>query len=115
MNGQQQVVAAGGAALVLANFWLGGARGTVSTGVFNGGASAQQTADAHSELKKFAGELAFVAVATLLAGLSSQAGTAMVAVIAALFLVWAMNHFTSPDATTTPSASHIQQPTVVPA
>jgi hypothetical protein len=93
VNGKQQVVAVGGAGLILVNFWLTGSRQTVSAGIFNNNATDAQTSAAHTELKKFGAELLFVGVATLLAGLSNNAGTAMVAIIAALFIVWAMNRY----------------------
>lgn len=93
MNGKQNVVAAGGLGLILANFWLGGARKTVTAGTINKGATTDQTAAAHLEIKKFAGELLFVGVAVLLSGWSDTAGSAMIAVIVALFILWAINHF----------------------
>jgi hypothetical protein len=90
MTGAQTFVGAGGAALVLVNFWTGEARSVVSGSLFSSGGNSQQ---AHSTLVVLGGELLFVAVAALLAGLSDGAGTAMSALVVALFVLWAVNHF----------------------
>lgn len=94
MTTRQSLVGAGGIALLVANFWTGEARATVSGGLF---AKDGNPAAAHRELKVIGGELLFVAVATLLAGISDAWGTAMVAVIVALFVLWAINHFSPPQ------------------
>lgn len=93
MNTKQDLVAVAGIGLITANFWLGGARDTVSAGLFNGAAHPDQVASAHTSLKTAGAELLFVAVATLLAGMSDNAGTAMLSVIVALGVLWAIHHF----------------------
>lgn len=94
MSGKQQLVAAGGIGLIAANFWLGGARQTVTTGALTKGASPAATSDAHTEVKRIAAELLFVGLAVLISGVSDAAGSAMLAVIAALAVLWAINHYT---------------------
>ena len=90
MNGKQQAVAVTGLALVVANFWTTDARPLVTAGL-SGDPAAQ--ARAHSELKTLGLELLFVAGAAMLAGFSDGLGTAMVAIIAALAILWAVNHY----------------------
>lgn len=95
MSAQQQVVAAGGAGLVVLAFWTGEGRKVIDAGLFSSGATAAQTGAAHNELVKIGSAILFVAVATMLSGLSSSWGTAMIAVIAGLFILWAINHNTA--------------------
>lgn len=92
MSGKQQAVGALGAALVAANFWTGSNRPLVSAVVGKGSTPADAAA-AHTALKSVGLELLFVAVATLLAGLSDGLAGAMIAVIVALFILWAVTHF----------------------
>lgn len=95
MSAQSQTVGAAGMGLVIANFWFGGAKGSTSAGLFqkNSGKSAL----AHDNLKIVGLELLFVAVATFLASVNSNLGTAMVVMILALWVLWAMLHFTAAD------------------
>lgn len=93
MTGDQTLVAAGGGALVLLNLWTSKDRTTISSGVFNSSATASQITAAHKLLIRYGGALLFVGVATLMAGVSKSAGTAFVAIIGGLFLVWAMNKY----------------------
>lgn len=89
MTGKQTLVGAGGAALVLVNYWVSPSRQTVSAGLFGTGS----TSDAHRSLATLGGELLFVVVATMLAGLSDGFGSVMVAVIVALFVLFAINYY----------------------
>lgn len=100
MNGQQQIVGLGGLALIGANFWLTDQKQTFAAGALSNSGqsgltpkSTAQTEAAHSLVKQIAAELLFVGVATLLAGMSSQAGNAMIAVVAALAILWAIKHY----------------------
>lgn len=93
MSGQQQIVAAGGAGLVVLAFWTGESHKTISDGLFHSHASDKSIRAAHAELVKLAAAVLFVAVATILAGLSSQWGTAMTAVVAGLFILWAITRY----------------------
>lgn len=86
---KQSLVAAGGIGLIVANYWTGPARSTITGGLFGSG----DTGAAHSQLGVMVGELLFVIVAAILAGISDAWGTAMVAVIAALFILWSIHHF----------------------
>jgi hypothetical protein len=90
MTGKQTFVGAGGAGLVLLNFWTSPARQTVSSGVFT---NSGDTAATHKSLAVLGGELLFVIVATLLAGMGDSFGSLMVAVIVALFVLFAINHY----------------------
>lgn len=90
MNGAQTAAGAVGLGLVAADFWTSQQRPTITAGIFGTGASA---ADAHRQLKLVGAELLFVAVAVLVAGISDQAGKAMVAVLVALAVIWAINHY----------------------
>lgn len=92
MSGSQTVVGALGVGLIGANFWTE-QRADVAAGAFSKNATAAQTATAHATLKIIAAELLAVGVATILAGLSPSAGGAMVAILLALALVWAIKHF----------------------
>jgi hypothetical protein len=91
MTGQQTVVAAGGVGLILANMWVGNnsQRAEIS-GIFSGNGPS-----AHSTLVTLAGEMLFVLIATILAGLSSSWGNAIAVAIVALFVIWSINHFGS--------------------
>jgi hypothetical protein len=94
MNGVQTVVAAGGVGLVVANMWTGTQRQQVAQ-MFGGGSAPS----AHTALVQLAGEMLFVVVATILAGVSDVWGALMAVVIVGLWLLWAMNHY---GAKTTP-------------
>lgn len=90
MNGKQSVVAAGGVGLIVANFWTGPGRPAIVGGLFdkNGDPAA-----AHAQIKMLGGELLFVAVAALLAGISDGWGSAMAVLVVALFVLWAINRY----------------------
>lgn len=98
MSGQQGLVAVGGIGLIGANYWLGGARQTVKAGALTPGATTAQTTAAHQQLKTVLIELMFVGVGVLLAGISDAAGSAALAVLVALGVLWAINHYTTPTA-----------------
>lgn len=89
MQGKQTFVAGAGAALVLVNFWTSPQRSTIIGGIYGNG----DPATAHQGLIKLGGEILFVVVATILAGLSDNFATIMVLVIVALFILWAMHHY----------------------
>lgn len=92
MNGQQNIVALGGVALIGANYWAT-QKATINAGLFNSSATTADTTAAHAALRNVALELLFVGVATLLAGVSDGLGSAMVAVIVALGILWCIRHF----------------------
>lgn len=91
MNTKQDVVAVAGMGLILADFWLGNSRTPIAAGIF--GRPGGNAGTAHADLKKYAGELLFVAIATLVAGLSDSAGSAMLALMTALGVIWSIQHF----------------------
>lgn len=92
MNTKQDIVAAAGMGLIIADFWLGNSRAPIAAGIF--GRAGGSAGNAHADLKKYAGELLFVAVATLIAGVSDGAGSAMIAVMVALGVLWSIHHYT---------------------
>jgi hypothetical protein len=77
--------------LVVANFWFGGSRSAVSAGLFGSG----DPGVAHKALIALGGEMLFVIVATVLAGISSTWAATMTFVIVALAILWAINHYSS--------------------
>lgn len=89
-SGQQQVVGAGGLALLLTNFWARGGRATIVKGALTSNNPAGVNA-AHTELKKLGGQLLFVGAAALIAGTNDNLGTAMVVVVVALWILWLMS------------------------
>lgn len=89
MTGTQSVVAAGGIGLIVANMWTGTQRKELAA-IFGGPAA---SVPPHTALVQLAGEMLFVVVATILAGLSSNWGTAMAVAIVGLFILWAINHY----------------------
>lgn len=91
MTGQQSLVAAGGVGLILANMWTGPQRAEL--GAIFGGAGTN--VDPHKALVQVAGEVLFVLVAVILAGLGDGWGTAMSVAIVGLFVLWAINHYGS--------------------
>ena len=97
MNGKQSLVGYGGAGLILADFWIGGQRGTVAAGLFGSGDSAS----AHAALLKLGGEALLVVVLTILSGVSDSLGSVMAVVIVALWVLWAINHYGSSSPTKT--------------
>lgn len=93
MNTQQTIVAAAGAGLVGVNFWTGPQRKAVTSGALNSSASSKQEGTAHTSIVQLAGELLFVGVAVLLAGAGGKAGSIVVAMIAALWILWLIKHY----------------------
>lgn len=93
MSGQQQIVAAGGAGLLLLNFWTGPDRATINAGLFDSHATPDAQNAAHKTLVRFAATAVALAAGVLLSGASSQWGSAMVAILVALFILWTMNHY----------------------
>lgn len=93
MDGKQQFAGLAGITLLAANFWTSDAHKAFAGGALSHNASGAQQAAAHAALKKYGGALLGVAAGVLLAGASDQAGTAVIAVIVALFILWAMGHY----------------------
>lgn len=93
MSGKSQLVGVAGLGLIGANFWLGTQRQDLSGGLFTKSASAAQSAKSHDSLKQLGAEILFVTVATVIAATSDSAGNAMLAVLVALGIVWAITHY----------------------
>lgn len=94
-SGTASLVGVGGVALVAANFWTSPARATVHSGILDKNATADATTDAHKTLKGLLVQLLFVGAMVLIAGVSDSAATAMLAILAALGVLWAINHYSS--------------------
>lgn len=88
MNGQQELVGAGGIGLVAANVWT--TQRSALAGMFASGAAPEDVARAHTALRDVGIELLFVGGATLLAGLNSPTGNAMVAMVVVLWVLFLM-------------------------
>lgn len=82
------LVGAAGAGLLLANEWAGPNRGVLGGILWDKGAD---PAEAHAALKRLAGELLFLTVLVLLAGIGGGWATATLAAIAALWVLWLIN------------------------
>lgn len=93
MNTQQTIAAAAGVGLVGVNFWTGPQRAAVSKGALSSSASAKAEQSAHTSIVQLAGELIFVGVAVLLAGAGGKAASIVVAIFAALWLLWLIKHY----------------------
>lgn len=91
MDGSQQLVAVGGLALVAANFWTGSQRSAVS-GVLWGAKGADVTAG-HQAILGIAGELVLVVVLAMAAGASDSLSYGMLAIVAALWILWGMHYY----------------------
>lgn len=100
MDGMQTLVAAGAFGLVGVNFWTGDQRQRIG-GVLWTGAN---PADAHRALLELGGELLLVAVLIILAGLSDTMAKGMAAIVAALWILWAIGYY-SPGARTAAARS----------
>ncbi|HEY2300526.1 MAG TPA: hypothetical protein VGH66_01455 [Acidimicrobiales bacterium] len=91
MQGQSQIVAIGGVALVGVNFWTSAQRPTLSA-VFDG--SGDATAG-HQAFLAIGAELLLVLVMAFAAGASGTVGNAMVAVMATLWVLWAIRYYSA--------------------
>lgn len=105
MSGKSQLIGAAGVGLIGANFWTGPQRSQLSAGFFSKGATAADTAAAQAVLKQLGAEALFVGVATLIGSTGDSGGNAMLAVIVALGIVWAITHYASGVKFTTPGGS----------
>jgi hypothetical protein len=108
-SGQQQIVALGGAGLIVGNFWLGPERRVLADGLFHSSATDAEQAAAHAALKKIGGSVVFLLVATIMAGISNTWGRVMAATVLGLLLVWAVNA-TRPGGVLSSSSSSSSRP-----
>lgn len=91
MDGTQQLVAVGGLGLVGVNYWTSAQRSAIGSTVWNGKAPAA----ARSALLAIAGELLLVFILTMVAGQSDSLAYGMLAILAALWVLWSMQHYGS--------------------
>lgn len=89
MDGTQQLVAVGGLGLVGVNYWTSAQRTAIAGTVWNGKAPAQ----ARGALIAIGGEVLLVFVLTMVAGQSDSLAYGMLAIIVALWVLWAMAHY----------------------
>lgn len=97
-------VAVAGGALILVNVWTTSDR-TALGDVLNGNAKAQ--AAAHSVLLKIGAEALAILVATIAAGSSDAVGNGMIAAVAALWVLWAINYYASRPVPGSPGKSAV--------
>jgi hypothetical protein len=110
VDGRQQLVATAGVGLVAVNFWTSNQRAAVGGTVW----SKKDPTKAHTALLAIGGELLLVAILTFAGGTSDTAANASLAVLAALWILWAMKHYgsTGGAASTTSSAPMQQAPKI---
>lgn len=89
MDGTQQLVAVGGLGLVGVNYWTSKQRTAIAGTVWNGKAPQQ----ARSAFLAIGGELLLVFLLTMAAGQSDSLAYGMLAIVAALWVLWAMQHY----------------------
>lgn len=97
MDGTQQLVAVGGIGLVAANFWTGQQRPRI-VGVLWGDKGADPSAG-HAAMLGIGGELLLVVLLVLAAGMSQSVAYGMLAIIAALWVLWGIHYYGSSSAT----------------
>jgi hypothetical protein len=90
-SGKQTLIGAGGAGLLLVNFWTGPDRATVQAAILNPHASPAQRSAGHAELVKFGAALLVLVGAVIAAGVSDAFGTAAAYALAALWVLWLIN------------------------
>lgn len=93
MSGEQTLAGLGGIALVGVNYWTGQQRAPISSLL-----SGTSSTAAHSSLVELGGELLLVGVAVAIAGASPAAGKAVLAAVVALWILWAINHYSGSSA-----------------
>lgn len=89
MDGRQSLVATTGAGLAAVTFWTTSQRGAIGGTLWN----KSDPAKAHSALLALGGELLLVAILTFAAGTSDTAANATLALLAALWILWAIQHY----------------------
>lgn len=104
MNGKQELVAVAGLALVGLDLWKGKARHDIG-GILTANPKAGAIGTAHRDLVGIAAELIFVGALVLIAGMNDQLGTAAIAIIVALFVLWLMLHTSSSSSTNRPASA----------
>lgn len=93
MSGKQSVIAAGGAGLIMLNYWSGPGRQAIKTGLLTKGSDQASQQAAHAQLVTLGTSVLFVAGAVLLAGLSDAWATVMLTILAGIVLLWTINHY----------------------
>lgn len=88
MDGLQALVGLGGAGLLLANEWRSPDRGLLGGVLWSKGTD---PSEAHGALLRLGGEVVFLIVAVVLAGVSSTWATLVVVMLIALWVLWLIN------------------------
>lgn len=105
MDGRQQLVGTVGAGLVAVNFWTSNQRAAIGGTVW----SKRDPAKAHAALLAVGGELLLVGLLTLGAGTSDTAANATLAILAALWILWAIKHYSATGGKAAPTSAPMQQ------
>lgn len=93
MSSKSQLVGAAGVGLIAANFWTGPNRAALGAGLFSKNPTSDAQDAAHEAFKQVGIELLAVAVLTIVASTSDNLASACLAIIVALFILWAMTHY----------------------
>lgn len=88
MDGAQSLVGVGAAGLLLANEWHSADRGLFGGVLWSKGTD---PTEAHKALVRVGGELVFILVAIMLAGVSSTWAAVVGVMVAALWVLWLIN------------------------
>jgi hypothetical protein len=89
VNGTQQAIGAAAVGLLFVNEWTSPDRGVLGGVLWNG----SNPTEAHSALTRLAGELIFVGGAIILSGIGGAWTTGVAAIVAALWVLWAINRY----------------------
>jgi hypothetical protein len=93
MDGTQALVGLAGIGLVAVNAWTGPDKAYLSSMLFTNTETTDPTLEAknHAALVKIGGELLFVVVATVVAGVSGTWSTTVLVALVALWALWLIN------------------------
>lgn len=100
MEPKQSAVAIGGVGLVAVNYWTSKQRTAVVGTLWD----KKDPSAAHAALLGIGGELLLVGVLAVAAGQSDTLGNGMVAIVVALWILWAINYYTIGSPHTTAGA-----------
>lgn len=84
----------GGLGLVAVNFWTSSQRDAIANLVFGDKQGAAAAQPGHAALVGIGGELVLLLVLFVVAGMSDQLASAMLAIVAALWVLWGITYYT---------------------
>lgn len=97
MSAKQAVIGAGGAGLLVVNYWTGPQRHTINDAVLNSKATPKQQKAAHAALVRYGAAVLVLAGAVLLAGISDAWASVMVTIVLGLWALWAVQKYAPPN------------------